>query len=102
VVFDTAAGKQEILSAASAANEVSAIHVSRELAAAQKEYFSEQHGEYAHRIYSEAGKHRRSLLENRRERTAKSHRSAGGPSRLGRDTKTGRHAQSLRGYYFHT
>jgi len=55
--FDTAAGKQEILFRRIGRNEVSAIHVSRELAAAQKEYFSEQHGEYAHRIYSEAGKH---------------------------------------------
>jgi len=55
--FDTAAGKQEILFRRIGRNEISAIHVSRELAAAQKEYFSEQHGEYAHRIYSEEGKH---------------------------------------------
>jgi len=55
--FDTAVGKQEILFRRIGRNEISAIHVSRELAAAQKEYFSEQHGEYAHRIYSEEGKH---------------------------------------------
>jgi hypothetical protein len=55
--FDTAVGKQEILFRRVGRNEMSAIHVSRELAAAQKEYFSEQHGEYAHRIYSEEGKH---------------------------------------------
>ena len=55
--FDTAAGKQEILFRRIGRNEISAIHVCRELAAAQKEYFSLQHGEYAHRIYSEEGKH---------------------------------------------
>lgn len=55
--FDTATGKQEILFRRIGRNEISAIHVSRELAAAQKEYFAEQHGEYAHRIYSEEGKH---------------------------------------------
>jgi hypothetical protein len=55
--FDTAAAKQEILFRRIGRNEVSAIHVCRELVAAQKEYFSEQHGEYAHRIHSEEGKH---------------------------------------------
>ena len=38
-------------------NEISAIHVCRELAAAQKEYYSQQHNEYAQRIHSEEGKH---------------------------------------------
>jgi DUF2950 family protein len=55
--FDTAAGKQEILFRRIGRNEVSAIHVCRELAAAQKEYFSQQHKEYARRIHSEEGKH---------------------------------------------
>jgi hypothetical protein len=55
--LDTATGEQEILFRRIGRNEISAIHVSRELAAAQKEYFSEQHGEYAHRIYSEGNKH---------------------------------------------
>ena len=55
--LDTATGEQEILFRRIGRNEISAIHVSRELAAAQKEYFSEQHGEYAHRIYSEGSKH---------------------------------------------
>jgi hypothetical protein len=55
--YDTAAGRQEILFRRIGRNEVSAIHVCRELAAAQKEYFSQQHGEYAHRIYSEEGRH---------------------------------------------
>ena len=55
--FDAAAGKQEILFRRIGRNEISAIHVCRELAAAQKEYFSQQHNEYARRIYSEEGKH---------------------------------------------
>jgi hypothetical protein len=55
--FDTAAGKQEILFRRIGRNEVSAIHVSRELVAAQKEYYSQQHNEYARRIYSAEGKH---------------------------------------------
>jgi hypothetical protein len=55
--FDTAAGKQEILFRRIGRNEVSAIHVCRELAAAQKEYYSQQHNEYARRIHSEEGKH---------------------------------------------
>ena len=55
--FDTAAGKQEILFRRIGQNEISAIHVSRELAAAQKEYYAQQHNEYARRIYSAEGKH---------------------------------------------
>ncbi|HXH65806.1 MAG TPA: DUF2950 domain-containing protein [Candidatus Limnocylindrales bacterium] len=55
--FDTAAGKQEILFRRIGRNEVSAIHVCRELASAQKEYYSQQHNVYARRIHSEEGKH---------------------------------------------
>jgi hypothetical protein len=55
--FDTAAGKQEILFRRIGRNEVSAIHVCRELVAAQKEYYSQQHNVYARRIHSEEGKH---------------------------------------------
>lgn len=55
--FDTSRGKQEILFRRIGRNEVSAIHVCRELVAAQKEYYSQQHNEYAHRIYSEEGQH---------------------------------------------
>jgi len=54
--FDTAMGKQEILFRRVGRNEVSAIHVCRELAAAQKEYYSQQHDVYARRIRSEEGK----------------------------------------------
>lgn len=55
--FDAAVGKQEILFRRIGRNEISAIHVCRELAAAQKEYSSQQHNEYARRIHSEEGKH---------------------------------------------
>jgi Protein of unknown function (DUF2950) len=55
--FDTAVGKQEILFRRIGRNEISAIHVCRELAAAQKEYYSQQHNEYARRIHSDEGKH---------------------------------------------
>ncbi|HXC49135.1 MAG TPA: DUF2950 domain-containing protein [Candidatus Sulfotelmatobacter sp.] len=55
--FDTATGKQEIVFRRIGRNEISAIHVCRELAAAQKEYYSQQHNEYARRIHSEEGKH---------------------------------------------
>jgi Protein of unknown function (DUF2950) len=54
--FDTAVGKKEILYRRIGRNEVSAIHVCRELAAAQKEYYAQQHNEYARRIHSEEGK----------------------------------------------
>jgi Protein of unknown function (DUF2950) len=55
--FDTATGKQEILFRRIGQNEISAIHVCRELVAAQKEYYSQKHNEYARRIFSEEGKH---------------------------------------------
>jgi Protein of unknown function (DUF2950) len=55
--FDTDMGKQEILFRRIGRNEISAIHVCRELATAQKEYYSQQHNEYARRIHSEEGKH---------------------------------------------
>jgi hypothetical protein len=54
--FDTLAGKQEILFRRIGRNEMSAIRVCQELAAAQKEYHS-QYNEYAQKIYSEEGQH---------------------------------------------
>src|SRR5271156_2935503 len=54
--FDTEAGKQEILYRRVGRNEMSAIKVCEELAAAQKEY-SAQHSEYAQKIYSDEGQH---------------------------------------------
>ena len=55
--FDTAAGKQEILFRRVGQNEMSTIHVCRELVAAQKEYFSKENSEYAQRFVSDEGKH---------------------------------------------
>ncbi len=52
--FDTEAGKKEILYRRIGRNEMSAIRVCQELVAAQKEY-SAQHGEYAHKIFSDPG-----------------------------------------------
>src|SRR5580698_3765981 len=54
--FDTEAAKQEILFRRIGRNEMSAIRVCQELAAAQKEY-SAQHNEYAQKIFSDAGQH---------------------------------------------
>ena len=100
--FDTAAGKQEILFRRIGRNEVSAIHVCRELAAAQKEYFSEKHGEYAHRIYSGEGKH-----DGLYWKTAENEpQSPIGPlvaqAVSDEETKTrGAEPVPFRGYYFH-
>jgi hypothetical protein len=54
--FDTEAGRQEILYRRIGKNELSAIHVSRELVAAQKEYFAKFGNEYAQKIVSDEGK----------------------------------------------
>ena len=54
--FDTEAGKQEILYRRIGKNELSAIHVSRELVAAQKEYFAKFGNEYAQKFVSDGGK----------------------------------------------
>jgi hypothetical protein len=53
--FDTAAGKQEILYRRVGRNEISAIRVCQELAAAEKEYYSAHHSEYAQKILSDDG-----------------------------------------------
>jgi hypothetical protein len=55
--FDTQAGKNEILYRRVGRNELSAISVCQELAAAQKEYYSTQHNEYAKEISSDEGQH---------------------------------------------
>jgi hypothetical protein len=55
--FDTAAGKQEILFRRIGWNETSAIHICRELVAAQKEYYAQQNNVYAQKIFSDEGKH---------------------------------------------
>jgi Protein of unknown function (DUF2950) len=53
--FDTDAGKKEILYRRIGRNEISAIHICRGLVAAQKEYYSAQHNEYAQKIFSDEG-----------------------------------------------
>ena len=55
--FDTEAGKKEILYRRIGRNELSAIRVCQELVAAQKEYYSTQHNEYAQKIFSDEGQH---------------------------------------------
>ncbi|MGB2622313.1 MAG: DUF2950 domain-containing protein [Candidatus Acidiferrum sp.] len=53
--FDTEAGEKEILYRRVGRNEMSAIRVCQELAAAQKEYYSAQHNVYARQIFSDEG-----------------------------------------------
>ena len=55
--FDTDAGKKEILYRRIGKNELSAIHICQELVAAEKEYYSTQHNEYAQKIFSDEGLH---------------------------------------------
>jgi hypothetical protein len=55
--FDTEAGKKEVLYRRVGRNELSAIRICEELVAAQKEYYSTQHNEYAQKIFSDAGQH---------------------------------------------
>jgi len=55
--FDTEAGKMEILFRRIGRNELSAIRICQELAAAQKEYYAAQHNEYARQIFSDEGQH---------------------------------------------
>jgi Protein of unknown function (DUF2950) len=55
--FDTEAGKKEILYRRIGQNEISTIRVCQELVAAQKEYYSVQHNEYADQIFSDEGQH---------------------------------------------
>ena len=55
--FDTEAGAKEILFRRIGRNEVSAIRVCQELVAAEREYRSTQHDEYASKILSDEGRH---------------------------------------------
>jgi hypothetical protein len=55
--FDTEAGKKEILYRRIGRNEISTIRVCHELVAAQKEFYSTQHNEYAEKIFSGEGQH---------------------------------------------
>jgi hypothetical protein len=55
--FDTEAGTREILYRRVGRNEITTIRVCQELVAAQKDYFSQKHNEYAQRFFSDAGQH---------------------------------------------
>jgi hypothetical protein len=55
--FDTQAGKKEILYRRIGQNEISTIRVCQELVAAEKEYYSTQHNEYAQKFFSDEGQH---------------------------------------------
>jgi DUF2950 family protein len=55
--FDTDAGKKEILYRRIGRNELSTIRVCQELVAAEKEYHSAEHAEYAQKIFSDEGQH---------------------------------------------
>jgi hypothetical protein len=55
--FDTAAGEKEILYRRIGRNEISAIRVCQELVAAEKEYYSGHHDEYARKLFSDEGQH---------------------------------------------
>jgi hypothetical protein len=55
--FDTDAGEKEILFRRIGRNEISTIRVCRELVAAEKEYYSTQHTEYAQKFFSDEGQH---------------------------------------------
>lgn len=55
--FDTEAGKKEILFRRIGRNEISTMHVCRELVAAQKDFYSTQHNEYAQKIFSDESQH---------------------------------------------
>jgi len=55
--FETEAGKREILYRRIGRNEMSAIRVCQELAAAEHEYHDAQHLQYAQNIFSDEGQH---------------------------------------------
>src|SRR6202521_5910464 len=55
--FETEAGKKEILYRRIGRNELSAIRVCQELAAAEHEYHDAQHSQYAQAIFSDEGQH---------------------------------------------
>jgi hypothetical protein len=55
--FDTETGKKEILYRRIGENELSTIRICQELVAAEKEYRSAQHNEYAAKIFSDEGQY---------------------------------------------
>ncbi|HTX24474.1 MAG TPA: DUF2950 domain-containing protein [Steroidobacteraceae bacterium] len=100
--FDTEAGKREILYRRIGRNELSAIRVCEELAAAQKEYHALR-GHYAEKLFSDAGRHNGLYWEVR----AGEPRSPIGPlvaSAVAAGYAPGRSSvpTPYRGYYYHT
>ena len=55
--FDSEAGKEEIQLRRIGHNELSAIRVCQELVEAEKEYYAQQHNQYAEKIASDEGQH---------------------------------------------
>jgi hypothetical protein len=100
--LDTAAGKQEILFRRIGRNEVSAIHVCRELAAAQKEYYLQQQNGYARRIHSEEGKHDGLYWKTKQGEPQSPIGPLVAQAVLDKETKSrGAQPVPFRGYYFH-
>jgi len=100
--FDTEAGKNEILYRRVGRNELSAIRICQELVAAQKEYYSTQHGGYAQKIFSDEGQHNGLYWKV----AAGEPQSPIGPLvaaavAKGYDKGEGRPPTPYRGYYFH-
>jgi len=54
--FDTVAGKREILFRRIGRNEISAIHICKELVETENEYYAQHNNEYAPKIFSDEGK----------------------------------------------
>ena len=100
--FNTATAKQEILFRRIGRNEVSAIHVCRELVAAQREFYTQQHSEYALKIFGDEGKHDGLYWKT----SSNEPHSPIGPlvahAVFGEETKNhGAQPVPFRGYYFH-
>jgi Protein of unknown function (DUF2950) len=100
--FDAAAGKHEILFRRIGRNEMSAIHICRELVAAQREYYTQQNAEYARRISSDEGKHDGLYWKTAENQPPSPIGPLVAQAVKGEETM-GRGAQPVpfRGYYFH-
>jgi hypothetical protein len=97
--FDTEAGKKEILYRRIGRNEISTISVCQELVAAQKEYYSAQHSEYAQKIFSDEGQHN-GLYWKAAEGEPQSPIGPLVASAFAKDKSPGGAATPYRGYYY--
>jgi hypothetical protein len=98
--FDTEAGKKEILYRRIGRNEISTIAVCQELVAAQKEYYSAQHSEYAQNIFADEGQHN-GLYWKAAEGEPQSPIGPLVASAFATGTSPGVVPTPYRGYYFH-